>query len=333
MNEWDTSIDRDQLAHCLATHALWLSAMERRSGSRRTRREYERVWHTFYGTAHGYKLAPWAVDVSHVQTWATELSRRLAPASVNKSLSIMSSWYRFGLSQRLWKDANPFTGDDLRAHVGRYERSRYPSTDQVWAIRDVIDTSSALGQRDLALYLGMFSTTRRVSEWLALRWCDITGDTFTCRIKGGRLIKQIFPDGLLGQISAWLTAAGNYPPAPNDYVFAAPGHWDRPLHPGYVNRRLRKLGRLAGVPAHLCHCHGLRHAGARFLRQRGASTWELQQILCHRSPSTTEIYCRQVLDEPEDRLAGAFVAFFGVSSDARIQSSRVSPVPASHSLR
>lgn len=310
--------DTYRLAAWLRTRENWLSAIDRRCGSARSANEYARVWSSFYGTAHGYKLAPWAVTTTDAQEWASDLAGDHAPATVNKSLSILASFYRFAADQyddrsRLWLAPNPFSAEHLRAKVSRFGRSRFPTTDQVLAICSVIDTSSPLGLRDLCIVRGMFSTTRRLAEWINLRWSDVTGNEFVCRQKGGHTVRQVLPDGLRADIEAWLQAAGNWPPDPQHYLFVRllpRPHWDRPLHPGSVNRMLRHYGQLAGVPPAVCHAHGLRHAGARYRRQHGASAWELQLILGHRNIQTTEIYCREVLDAPVDRLAGTVDALF-----------------------
>jgi site-specific recombinase XerD len=82
---------------------------------------------------------------------------------------------------------------------------------------------------------------------------------------------------------------------------------------------MRKYGAQAQVPPELCHPHGLRHAGARFRRAHGATAFELQQILGHRSIRTTEIYIDEVLKNPEDRLGNLVDDLF---SRAQAQPSR-----------
>jgi integrase/recombinase XerD len=303
--------DPDRLNAWLRCRDLWLASVLRRSGSARSADAYAREWKAFFA-AHAWRLAPWSVAPTEVAAWAAGLAGRLAPATVNKSLAILTSYYDYAADTgRLWSGPNPFAGRHLRARVSRFGRARFPTSDQVRALLDAIDTSSPDGLRDQAIIQGMFATTRRVHEWLRLQWRDITGNAFWYQCKGGHLLRQRLPDGLRALIDAYLTAAGHYPPAPDDYVFVSlhPVRWDRPLNAGYVNQLLRRYGAAAGLPLDVCHAHGLRHAGARHRRRLGATTWELQQTLGHRSIATTEIYCAAVLDDPEDRLAGALDAF------------------------
>jgi integrase len=303
-----------RLAAWLRTRDLWLAAAGRNSA--RSAREYARIWNAFFAS-HSYKLAPWEVDSTHAQEWAADLATGHAPATVNKSLAILSSYYRFCGAQydhsaRLWAGENPFAGEHLRARVPRFGRARYPSTDQVLSLCAAIDTSSPAGLRDLCLIRGMFATTRRLNEWLNLRWGDIAGNTFACVKKGGQPHWQYLPDGLKDLLVAWLHAAGNWPPSPSDYLFVRtnPYDWSRPLNPGNVWRIMRKYGAQAGVPLELCHPHGLRHAGARERKRQNATPLEMQTILGHQHFSTTEIYIREVCDSPVDRLADAMDALF-----------------------
>lgn len=323
--------DAPRLAAWLRCRDLWLNACYRRSGSQRTAHEYRRVWTSFYETTHGCKLLPWVVDGTAAQEWAAQLSRRLAPASVNKSLSVLSSYYRFCARQftdgaRLYLGENPFTGENLRARVSRFGRSAFPTTDQVLALCAVIDTTTPRGLRDYVLIRGMFETTRRLNEWLPLQWRDIAGNTFRCRLKGGKENWQELPAELYAEIQAYLAFAHRWPPQPDDHLFPpilSRPMWDRPLHPGNVNRIIRKYGRLAGVPDPVCHAHGLRHAGARARRELGATNREMQTILGHANIGTTEIYCRELLDQPHDRLGAAVDALFaGFGRRARILYSR-----------
>lgn len=322
------------LAGWLRCVDLWLASIERRSGSVRSRQAYERGWLRFFRDAHDLRLAPWQVTPTDAQVYVAALAGRLAPATINKLVSVLASFYAYAgayavdhgpAGARLWPHDNPFAARSLRTRVSRFGRSAVPTAAQVTSLLDHIDTSSAEGLRDRAIIYGMFQTTRRLSEWLHLRWGDITGETFVCRIKGNRLHRQKMTADLRHDIEQYLIAADHWPPAPADFLFVAlrSGAWTRPLCQGQVNRIIRKYGRLAGVPAELCHAHGLRHAGARERRRRGASAWQLQMILGHQSVATTEIYIREVLDEPEDELGSIIDEAFRPRSYAVLPRARM----------
>lgn len=306
--------DSDRLGDWLACRDQWLTRIERRSGATRSRDAYLTDWHEFFGKRHSYHLAPWDVTPTHVEAWTAELSTRLAPATVNRRLAVLASYYRFAGKHviddhLLWTGPNPFSDDALRFRVSRFGRAHYPTTEQVQRLLGQIDVSTPAGLRNLAIIGGMFMTTRRLTEWLSLRWCDIhageTGHWFEYRCKGGLHRRQVIPPDLYHLLTVYLQAADNWPPRPEGYLFIRlrPLCDERPLNPGYVRSLVQLYGARAGIQKNLCHPHGLRHAGARFRRQQGATIWELRDVLGHASIAITEVYVGQVLAEPEDRQA------------------------------
>lgn len=317
-DEWRLpSADLVRLTDWLACRDLWLDRIERRSGATRSRHAYFTDWHEFFGRSHGYALAPWSVTVTHAEEWAAALARRLAPATVNRRLAVLASFYRFAGKhiidgRPLWTDYNPFSAEVARFKVSRFGRARYPSAEQVQHLLSQISIDTPVGLRNLTIIGGMFMTTRRLTEWLSLRWCDIheseTGHWFEYRCKGGLHRRQVVPPSLYRLLVTYLKAAQMWPPDPGQYLFVSLSteHADRPLNPGYVRQLVQRFGARAGIPKELCHPHGLRHAGARFRRQQGATIWELRDVLGHASIAITEVYVGQVLAEPEDRQAEIF---------------------------
>ena len=68
------------------------------------------------------------------------------------------------------------------------------------------------GWRVCAIFYGLVTTARRISEWLYVRWGDVSEDSngglfFTYRAKGGRMRRQVIPDVLRLVIDRYLTEA------------------------------------------------------------------------------------------------------------------------------
>ena len=220
--------------------------------------------------------------------------------------------------QALWDHPNPFRVKDLPKVQ---QDPIFPTSAEITAIFEQIDCRNITGLRNLAILAGMFGTTRRVTEWLSLKWGDIqestAGHYFRYRYKGGEIKKQDLPNDLYNLICRYLKAAGRWPLGENDYVFVA--HSDsarqfgslaadydpagQALSESYAWALLQRYGSAAGVDKRKLHPHGLRHAGARYRRSLGADIYELQQTLGHKGIAVTERYTRDVLDEPEDKYA------------------------------
>ena len=94
-------------------YADWLSQIERKSGRANTRRAYEGDVVDFFSFSG---REPGSIDATHAEAWVQELTRRgLAPATLNRKLSSLSSLYRYaGEYPGLSSTANPFTSRSLR---------------------------------------------------------------------------------------------------------------------------------------------------------------------------------------------------------------------------
>lgn len=236
--------------------------------------------------------------------------RASSPATVNSRRAAIAAFYRYTETTEDWP-ANPAAR--IKANrVSPYGHARYPSASQVKALLAAIPTDTTVGLRNLAIILGMYATTRRINEWISLRWSDIqhgpNGQWFTYTAKGGADDRQAIPAELWSVIEDYLLGDGRYPLAGDAYLFTPAADPGRPISAGYVRGVLQRYGAIAGLPAQLCHPHGLRHAGARARKAAGQSPWDLQHTLNHKNIRTTMIYTNTVLDEPADPVGDAVIA-------------------------
>ena len=66
-----------------------------------------------------------------------------------------------------------------------------------------------------------------------------------------------------------------------------------PIHRQTAWRHVKALGVAAGIPAHRCHPHVLKHCCAKLGLAGGMTLPELQTYLGHKSGSSTMAYLRQ----------------------------------------
>lgn len=282
---------------------------------------------------------PWDVSSGDAIRYKNYLeSQNRAKATVNRKLAALSSFYEFvrrrfifrraGQEISLWPSdrANPV--DAVQRHqVEPFGRSKFPTTDELKAILECINTDCLEGKRDFALLFAYSTTCRRASELLKLRYSDLAfqddGDVvFTYRYKGGKQKKAIIKRLAWAAIADYLRADGR--PAnemqPDDYIFVpiypdrpnrlpqyAATEFDpnRPISTSTASEILKKYGRRAGVDPARCHLHALRHAGARLrLDQQksrgGVDVTEICTLLGHSSLSVTQIYIENAHTDPVD---------------------------------
>jgi len=285
--------------------ANWLNQIERRSGKRNSRRAYEGDVADFEATT-GTPIGQ-ATPASAERFAQALAQRKCAPATVNRKLSALASLYRYAEGDGI-VTTNPFLRRSLR-RPGSEAIMDFPTTAQIAELFERIDTSTATGLRNLALLAGLFATTRRISEFVELRWGDVNGGYFVYRNKGGKTHQQQMPPWVWRLILDYLQAAGRLPLAPDDYIFVALSDNGQRLHPasstpqplnaGYVARLIKRYGLAAGIPDRALRPHALRHAGAQQRHEHKADLVDLQEILGHRSPATTVGYLRKLARRPD----------------------------------
>lgn len=331
--------DQEGIAVWIRCRDNWLDDIENRSKRKNTRRAYSGDWNEFFQHWATVRLLPWQVGRIHAQGWVQHMRERgLADSTINRKVAALSSFYNYAADEfqtqthegprGLWQHPNPFGSRKLRTAIDPYSRSLpSPTLPQVQALLRQIDTTTLNGKRDMAIILGMFITARRVSEWINIRGKDLTdadngGKIFRYLYKGGKPKKQLIDPALWNIVQDYLQAAGRWPLQPDDYLFTAhdnagkrfaavPDEYDpagQAISSRRVNAILKSYGRRAGIADECLHAHALRHAGARARRKNGADIYAIKDLLGHSSIAITQIYTDNVLDQPEDALAGLLVS-------------------------
>jgi integrase len=333
--------------------AAWLESKRNRSGRDNTVSVYKTAVRQFFSWTEdhfGQPLPPWEVNPLVAQEWHNYLNteKDYAIATVNLKLSALSSFYDYvahnyvaqdqqGNLISLWPAdrANPFQAID-RAKPPR-NRARYPTTEELQAILNAINTDCLTGKRDFALLYAFAYTCRRSSELLNLRWGDIEHDpplpngnyiyTYTVMKKGkGQRRQATLHRNCYAAICDYLRAddrldpANDHYPADDDYIFI-PLNPQRilrlrpelegqiepnsPISNRFANDVLKKYARRAGVDEDKAHLHALRHAGARlrYEQEKASGTFDpldFQDLLQHENLNTTQGYIKQNFETPED---------------------------------
>ena len=129
----------------------------------------------------------------------------------------------------------------------------------------------------------MYGTGARISEACSLRWKDIDFGQRVIKIKGkGRRERLVPLSEILAQKIKKRAELG-------DYVFHSPRNPEKALNPRVVRRDLQKLCQKSHFRKHV-HPHLFRHSVATHLLDEGADLRFIQELLGHRSLSTTQKY-------------------------------------------
>lgn len=147
--------------------------------------------------------------------------------------------------------------------------------------------------RDRALLLLLWGSGLRIGEALALTRGALGSDpaalrSLAVRGKGGRDRRVPVLPEVAEALAAYCAACPWTLPADAPLFRGARGG---PLQPAIVQRRVRELRAALGLPE-TATPHALRHSFASHLLADGADLRAIQELLGHRSLSTTQIYTR-----------------------------------------
>jgi integrase/recombinase XerC len=211
-----------------------------------------------------------------------------APASLNRQLAAIRSWYKWLATQGIKND---------RIHVLKSLKMpdaapKALSSKQAWEMLYAAAPPTVAPQdipltqrRNFALLMVLYGLGLRISEALQLTRGDVRHKQVTIHGKGGKERRLPVPLPVASALNSWLNAQADLPDtAP---LFA--NNRGQPLSPRTAQRLTQKLRQELGLPSYLTP-HALRHSFATHLLENGADLRSVQELLGHSSLGTTQRY-------------------------------------------
>lgn len=230
-----------------------------------------------------------------------QTQRPRSDATVNRMRAKLGALYRHA------RVAWGITADSpLRAVPPRREKNRRKVFLSVEQAGKLLEAAHASGYPKLGLLVLMgIATGARRGELEGLRWSDIDFDARTALVRdtknGDPRVLTVPPDVM--------TELTRFREVGSGLVFSRPGD---PLHAFTIRDAWHSALRAAGLTpwkpgmgeAEGFRFHDLRHSTASFLAARGASLFQIGEVLGHRSSQTTKRYSH-LLVEAKQRLTDA----------------------------
>ena len=274
-----------------------------------TLRNYRSDLTQFLVWLHARGAALGELSRAHYREWLADLQAGgAAEASIRRRSSTVKSFAR-----RL-AATGELPSDPLRLASIPKGAQRLPkplSEQQISALLEAPDASTAAGLRDRAILEILYGCGVRISELAAMSVGDYERDgrQFIVRGKGDKERAVLLGGPAERALAAWLH--GGRP----QLVSEASGEalWLNQrggrLSARAVQIALKRHAAAAGLPADL-HPHLLRHSFATHMLDRGANLRVVQELLGHASVSTTQLYThvtesgkRAAIDQALDGIA------------------------------
>ncbi|GIE78795.1 tyrosine recombinase XerC [Actinoplanes philippinensis] len=255
--------------------------------SEHTRAAYRRDVATWLTWCAERDLDPLHATFLDVNAYARRLETTLAPASVARKLSGVSSWYDF-LVKLQAVPTNPVSGAD-RPHLDRDHSATLGLTPG--EVDALLTAAARAGTRTHAMITMLADLGLRVGELVGLDLGDVGHDrghrTVRFTGKGGKARRRALTPAVSAALDDYLRDRGLHP-GPL-FATATGARVDRHA----VFRLVRRLAADAGIAeAGRLSPHSLRHAFATTARAEGVALEDVQDAMGHADPRTTRRYDR-----------------------------------------
>ncbi len=231
------------------------------------------------------------VDALAIRGYLVELHRKNSKRTMARKLSCLRSFFRYLVK------CGVVAQNPAEALLTPKQDQPVPSwltVDDMFRLLDAIPDGSVLDCRNRAIFETLYSSGVRVSEVAGLNVGDVDAVRGTIRVLGKGNRERIVPVGhrALSAIAVYRRRLGQSDAA------------DAPLFLNHRKRRLtpRSMGRILDALVRCCGLqvpvspHVLRHSFATHMLDAGADLRVVQELLGHRSLSTTQKYTHVSID-------------------------------------
>jgi integrase/recombinase XerC len=211
-----------------------------------------------------------------------------AKTTTARRIAALRSWCRFLCRQGILA-TNP--ADGLRGPRQEKKLPHFLSEKDLLRLLEAPPADTALGLRDRSILETLYSAGLRVGELTGLNLDDVDLDTgmATVRGKGKKERLALLGPQALKALQAWLTQRASLTPRASAQTAVYLNKNGTRLTTRSVGRLLEKYLARAGLDPRTSP-HTLRHSFATHMLDRGADIRCVQELLGHRSLSTTQIY-------------------------------------------
>jgi integrase/recombinase XerD len=238
-----------------------------------------------------------SVQRSNIESYIAKTGKRLSRAALQHDIAAVRGFLRF-----LAMDGRISSGLDRQIDTPRlYRLERLPRAlpwEMVITLLESVDTVSAIGLRDYAMFLLIATYGLRASEVVAVTLDDIRWRHGSLRIYQHKTSSPLeLP--LTNEVSSAIVKhlKRTPPPPPQRNIFLRMRAPSGVLKPTAITEAFQCLVRKSGlnIPFHGPHC--LRHSFAVHLLKNGTPLKTIGDILGHRTAESTSMYLRLATED------------------------------------
>jgi len=232
------------------------------------------------------------LDESHVRAYISWLYTRNTKTSISRKLASVRTFFEFLMRTGAVKNNLAKLVPTPR---GEKRLPTFLTVDEVVKLMETPDPGEATGLRDRAILELLYSSGLRVSELVGIDLADLDLTNFTVKVLGkGNKERQVPVGSKAGEaLKSYLSARLDMKPK-GDYLFL--NSRGGRLTVRSIDRIIKKHATQAGIPKNVSP-HVLRHTFATHLLGGGADLRAIQEMLGHKSLSTTQRYTHTSIEK------------------------------------
>jgi len=246
------------------------------------------------------RFDPRKVDALDIRGYLAALYGKNRKSTIARKLSAVRTFFRFLIRQGVI-DSSP--ADAVLTPKQEKRIPSYLTVDDMFRLLDAIKTDTLFGLRNRAMFEVLYSSGVRISELAGLSMDDIDFNDRSIRVMGKGSKERIVPVGR--KALAALRAYRQELAADNGKNRMAEGA--KTDDPAFLNKNrgrlsarsiariLEKASRECGIPVPVSP-HAFRHSFATHMLDSGADLRVVQELLGHKSLSTTQKYTHVSID-------------------------------------
>jgi len=264
-----------------------------RNCSELTLKSYQEDFLSFYDYIQeraGHVPEAAEIDISMLRGYVAYLHEcDYARATIARRLACLRSFFRYTTREGI-TEGNPAKA--LRTPRAGRKLPHFLSTEQVAILLEAPPANEPMGLRDRAILETMYSAGLRVAELVGLNLTDWDRGANILRVLGKGKKERVAPVGRYAAkaLDYWLevrTPDQSAKPEERDAIFL--NKFGRRLTTRSIGRMLEKHLQVTGLDT-VTSPHTLRHSFATHLLDGGADLRSVQELLGHKSLTTTQIY-------------------------------------------
>ena len=233
-----------------------------------------------------------SIDEAPVRAYISWLYTRNSRTSISRKLASVRTFFEFLIRNGAVKNNLAKLVPTPR---GEKRLPTFLTVDEVVKLLDIEGSGETTQSRDIAIIELLYSSGLRVSELVGVNLNDIDLNNLTVKVLGKGNKERIVPVGSKAAqaLTEYLRARTDMNPK-GDFLFVN-SRGDR-LNVRSVDRIIKKYAVLAGIPKNVSP-HVLRHTFATHLLGGGADLRAIQEMLGHKSLSTTQRYTHTSIEK------------------------------------